>query len=95
MKQVKRFDIYWVNLDPTQGREIQKTRPCVVVSPDEMNSALGTVMVVPLTSTTIDWPFRTVVLSAITKERLHKKIGTLATAEQRLVLAILQAIFSR
>lgn len=46
-----KFSIIWVNLDPTVGAEINKTRPCVVISPDEMNSVLKTVMVAPLTST--------------------------------------------
>ncbi|MCH5220609.1 MAG: type II toxin-antitoxin system PemK/MazF family toxin [Muribaculaceae bacterium] len=48
---MKKFNIYLVNLDPTIGSEISKTRPCIVVSPDEMNSSLSTVVVVPLTST--------------------------------------------
>ena len=46
-----KFKIFLINLDPTVGSEISKTRPCIVVSPDEMNSSLNTVMVVPLTST--------------------------------------------
>lgn len=48
---MKKYQIYLVNLDPTIGSEISKTRPCIIVSPDEMNSSLNTVMVVPLTST--------------------------------------------
>ncbi len=51
------FTIYWCNLEPTFGRQMQKTRPCVVVSPDEMNELLGTVVVVPLTSTVRSLPF--------------------------------------
>ena len=46
----KRFDVYWVNLDPTIGKEIKKTRPCIVVSPDELNEFLDTVVVVPITT---------------------------------------------
>lgn len=47
---VKRFEIYWVALDPTVGVEMQKTRPGVVISPDEMNDSLGTVLIAPVTS---------------------------------------------
>ena len=53
-----RFGVYWANLDPTVGREIRKTRPVVVVSPDVMNDRLGTVIVCPLTSTIRDYPTR-------------------------------------
>ena len=45
---VKRFEVYLINLDPTQGREIQKTRPCLIISPDEMNRYIGTVIVAPM-----------------------------------------------
>jgi mRNA interferase MazF len=106
-KQAKRFDIYWADLDPTKGSEIQKTRPCIIVSPDEMNQALRTVMVVPLTSTIIDWPFRTAITTAgrqssaacdqlrtIAKERLGRKLGSVVPAEQRQLIDILQAVFS-
>lgn len=106
-KNAKRFDIYWVDLDPTKGSEIQKTRPCIVVSPDEMNEVLRTITVVPLTSTVVDWPFRTVITSTgqkssatcdqlrtISKERLQGKVGTISPAEQRAILDILQAMFS-
>jgi len=106
-KYAKQFDVYWVALDPTKGSEIQKTRPCVVVSPNEMNEALRTIMIVPLTSTIIDWPFRVTITSTakkssaacdqlrmIAKERLRGKIGTLSPADQKLILNILQAIFS-
>lgn len=50
MGVVKRGEVYWVNLDPTVGREIQKTRPCLIVSPDDMNAALPRVIIAPLTS---------------------------------------------
>src|ERR1035438_4442460 len=49
--QFKRYSVYWVDLDPTRGRELKKTRPAVIVSRDELNSVLDTVMVCPLTST--------------------------------------------
>lgn len=54
---LKQFTIYWCNLEPTFGRQMKKTRPCVIVSPDEMNETLGTVIVVPLTSTIRKLPF--------------------------------------
>ncbi len=50
MGVVKRGEVYWVNLDPTVGSEIQKTRPCLIVSPDDMNAALPRVLIAPLTS---------------------------------------------
>ena len=51
-------DVWWVNLDPTVGREINKKRPCLIVSPDDMNAHLGTVIAVPITSTIKPWPTR-------------------------------------
>ena len=55
---VQRFDVFLVTLDPTVGSEIQKTRPCVIVSPDEINSTIRTVIVAPLTSTIRPYPTR-------------------------------------
>jgi mRNA interferase MazF len=55
---VKEFHVYWVNLNPTTGMEIKKKRPCVVLSPDEMNSVLGTVIVAPMTTTLRGYPSR-------------------------------------
>ena len=55
---VKRFEVYLVALDPTIGHEIQKTRPCVVVSPDEMNRHIQTVIVAPMTIVRRDYPSR-------------------------------------
>ena len=57
MRELKQFTVYWCNLAPTFGHQMKKTRPCVVVSPDEMNDAVATVVVVPLTSTVRDLPF--------------------------------------
>jgi mRNA interferase MazF len=58
MGSLKQHSVYWVNLDPTQGGEISKIRPCVVVSPVEINKQLNTVVIVPLTSTLRSYPFR-------------------------------------
>jgi mRNA interferase MazF len=55
---VKRFDVYLVNLDPTVGSEIQKTRPCLVISPDEMNRNIRTVIIAPMTSAQKEYPTR-------------------------------------
>ena len=103
----KRYEIYWVGLSPTRGKEMQKTRPCVVVSPNEMNNILGTVIVAPITSTIIDWPFRLSVsikgkksslaldqIRTITKERLGKKLGSLNAFEQRQTALLLQEMFA-
>lgn len=84
---IKRYEIYLVNLNPTVGSEIQKTRPCIVVSPDEMN-VLKTVIVAPMTSKGFDFIFRPKIkfekkdglvlldqIRAIDKTRLVKKLG--------------------
>lgn len=55
---IERFSVYWVNLDPTVGSEINKTRPCIVVSPDELNDSLSTVIIVPLTTVLRSYPWR-------------------------------------
>ena len=55
---MNRFDVYLVSLDPTLGSEIKKSRPCVVISPDEMNRALATIIVAPMTSTIRNYPTR-------------------------------------
>jgi mRNA interferase MazF len=103
---IKKFDIYWVNLDPAIGKEINKTRPAIVVSPNKMNDVLGTVIVVPITKTIINWPFRTTIRStktissaacdhvrSVSKKRLVKKIGNLKLSEQHTVTQILQTMF--
>jgi len=58
MGRIEQYNAYWVSLDPTQGSEIAKTRPCIVVSPNELNDHLNTVIIVPLTSTLRNYPFR-------------------------------------
>ncbi len=107
MQKVNRFSVYWFDPEPTSGAELGKVRPCVVVSPDEMNNILRTVIVAPLTSTIKSWPFRTNItlmakqssvacdqLRAVTKERLGKKIGTLSAVDRRKLTSILQEIFA-
>ncbi len=103
----QRGEIWLINLKPTIGSEIRKTRPCVVISPNETNRLLKTVIVAPLTSTiknyptrlTIDFKQRTssVVLEQIRivdKIRLLKKLGTISTKEGQLIANILTQMFS-
>lgn len=104
---VKRFDVYMTNLDPTIGTEIRKTRPCVVISPDEMNRHVGTVIVAPMTTQGRQYPTRVpcqferkdgqVVLDqlrTIDKVRLVKKLGRLSKRTQKAVLATLAEMFA-
>jgi mRNA interferase MazF len=102
----KRGEIYLVGLDPTRGREMKKTRPCVVVSPDELNAYLQTVIVAPLTSAGKPYPFRvpcrlentsgSIVLDQIRtvdRERLSRRLGTLPTPTVESVLQLLREMF--
>ncbi|MCJ7542355.1 MAG: type II toxin-antitoxin system PemK/MazF family toxin [Desulfobacterales bacterium] len=102
-----RFDVYLTNLDPTVGSEIQKTRPCLVISPDEMNKHIRTVIVAPMTTAGKDYPTRVsctfkkkkgqIVLDqirTIDKTRLVKKLGTIDPGTQLKVITILQRLFS-
>ena len=104
---VERGDVHLVNLDPTIGSEIKKTRPCVVISPDEMNRHLRTVIVAPLTSQGRLYPTRVrchfdgkeglVVLDQIRTvdvTRLVKKVGRIEPATLKAVLAVLGRIFA-
>ena len=104
---VKRFEVYLVNLDPTVGAEIQKTRPCVVVSPDEMNRHIATAMVAPMTTHGKTYPTRVVCrfegksglivldqLRTVDKTRLVKCLGRLSDNEQTAVLQILAEMFA-
>lgn len=55
---INQYEIYWIDLDPTEGSEIKKTRPCVVISPNEMNNSINTVIIAPMTSTSKNYPTR-------------------------------------
>jgi mRNA interferase MazF len=109
MVDVKRFDVCLINLDPTIGSEIRKTRPCLIVSPDEMNqSTLKTVIIAPLTSTIRhNYPTRILVtfrtkqgqialdqIRAVDRARIIKNIGKITAAECQDVLCILQEMFA-
>lgn len=104
---VKRFDVYLVNLDPTVGSEIKKTRPCLVISPDEMNRWIRTVIVAPMTTKGRPYPTRMlcefqgkegqVVLDQIRtvdKSRLVRKLGQVSKSTQREVLVTLAEMFA-
>jgi mRNA interferase MazF len=104
---VKRFEVYLVNLDPTLGSEIQKTRPCLIISPDEMNNHIATVIIAPMTTKGRDYPTRIncqfeekegqIVLDQIRtvdKSRLVKRLGKIAASTQKEVLAVLMEMFA-
>jgi mRNA interferase MazF len=99
---IERFGVYWVSLDPTVGSEIRKTRPCVLVSPDEMNRHLSTVIVAPMTTTKKSYPTRVACrfgrktgeialdqIRAIDRTRLVKHAGRLDAPTAKDVLRIL------
>ena len=98
---VRRFEVYLVSLDPTIGREIRKTRPCLVISPDEMNRYVATVIVAPMTTKGRDYPTRVncsfngkdgqVVLDQIRtvdKSRLAHKLGEIDQKTKADVLSV-------
>jgi mRNA interferase MazF len=104
---IRRFDVYLINLDPTLGSEIRKIRPCVVVSPDEMNRHIRTVIIAPMTTKGQPYPTRVqcrfagkdaqVVIDQIRtvdKARLVKRLGKISTTTQQSVLAKLAEIFA-
>ena len=102
-----RFDVYLTNFNPTVGSEIQKTRPCLIISPDEMNRHIRTVIIAPMTTADKGYPTRVsctfkkkrgqIVLDqirTIDKTRLVKKIGTIDPETQLKVITTLQRLFS-
>jgi mRNA interferase MazF len=104
----QRDEIWLVDLDPTQGTEIQKTRPCLVVSPDEINRNLRTVIVAPMTTAIRSYPTRVSVrfqgkrgqvaldqLRAIDQQRLVRKLGTVAPSTVQSASTTLVEMFAR
>ncbi len=104
---VARFDVYLVRLDPTQGREIQKTRPCVVISPDEMNRHIETVIVAPMTTKGRTYPTRVplrfqrkvgqIVLDqvrTVDKSRLVRRLGKISDRAALQILSVLKEMFA-
>lgn len=106
--EVNRFDVLLVALDPTVGREIKKTVPCTVISPDEMNHHIGTVIIAPMTTKGRDYPTRVrctfqgvegrIVLDQIRtvdKTRLVKKLGRLSPTASERLLSVLIEMFQK
>ena len=104
---IQRFDVFLVNLDPTVGSEIKKTRPCLVISPDEMNRWIRTVIVAPMTTKGRPYPTRVlcefqekegqIVLDQVRtadKSRLVRKLGQISESTQSEVLATLGEMFA-
>jgi mRNA interferase MazF len=102
-----RFDVFLVRLDPAEGHEIKKTRPCLVISPDEMNQHISTVIVAPMTTNGRPYPTRVPVtfkrkvgqivvdqLRTVDKSRLIKRMGNIDDATARSVLALLAEMFA-
>lgn len=100
---LKQYEIVRVNLDPTKGSEIKKTRPAVIISPDEMNENLRTVIVAPMTSTSKSYPSRVKVkhsnkegwivldqIRTIDKSRILKSLGELSKKEANSVKAVIR-----
>jgi mRNA interferase MazF len=105
--EVKRFEVYLVNLDPTVGHEIKKSRPCLVISPDELNRYISTVIVAPMTTKRRNYPTRVpckfqgkegqVVIDQIRtvdKTRLMKRLGKMDSETQADVFSVLSELFS-
>jgi mRNA interferase MazF len=103
----RRGDVFLVSLDPTRGGVIQKTRPCVIVSPDELNAYLRTFIIAPLTTGGHPCPFRVscrfegrvgyIVLDqirAVDRDRLVRRLGKISSSTMGRVLAILQEMFA-
>ena len=104
---VQRFDVFLINLDPTIGSEIKKTRPCLIISPEEINLHIRTVIVAPMTTAGKDYPTHVpcdfqnkrgqIVLDqirTIDKSRLLKKLGVIDPQTQVEVISILQRLFA-
>ena len=104
---INRFDVFLLSLDPARGSEIRKTRPCLVISPDEMNLHIQTVIVAPMTTKGQPYPSRVsctfqgkrgqVVLDQIRtvdNSRLVRRLGTISAGTRQKVLDILQEMFA-
>ncbi len=105
---IKQYDIYWVTLDHAVGKKMKKRRPCVIISPDEMNNYIGTVIIAPLTSTIRLYPSRinykldgrscTIALDqikTIDKTRLQSRISHLALITIKQIKQAMEDIFCK
>jgi mRNA interferase MazF len=106
MIPIEQYSLFWVDLNPTHGAEVNKKRPCVVISPDEMNRYLKTVIVAPLTNTAREYPFRFEVevngvtgwimldqIRAVDKTRIANHIGSLNLEDIMKIKELLQEMF--
>lgn len=106
MELMNQYEVVLVNLDPTIGSEIKKTRPCVVISPNEMNKYLNTIVIAPMTSSSKSYPTRIEMNSnnrkgwvvidqirTIDKERITKKIGKLTDSEILKIKSVIKETF--
>ena len=104
--EVKQYEIVLVNLDPTLGSEMKKTRPCLIISPDEMNRYLRTVVIAPITSASKNYPTRLEIklkktkgwivldqIRTIDKQRIVKIIEPLPVKESKIIKEIIKEIF--
>ena len=101
--EISQYEIYWVNLDPTIGKEMKKARPCVIISPNDMNTFIGTLIVAPLTTTIRSYPSRIKFtlngkssmividqIKTIDKVRLQNKISSLDAKTIALVKQVIE-----
>ena len=106
-KPVLRFEVHLISLDPTKGSEIRKTRPSLIISPDEMNKHIRTVIIAPLTSKIKNYPTRVTTtfqgkkgqivldqIRTVDKSRLIKNLGSISKAAEEKVLSVLQELFA-
>ena len=106
-RSYRRGDVCLVQLDPTRGSEIRKTRPCMIISPDELNQHLRTLIVAPMTTAGQSYPWRVACrfqnragfiaidqLRTVDSERITKRMGRLSSSTFRTVLNVLQEMFS-
>lgn len=104
--ELNQYDIVLVNLDPTIGSEIKKTRPCTIISPDEMNKHLKAVVIAPMTTKSKNYPTRVEIkhdgkmgwivldqIRTIDKQRIIKKLGRLSKPESKEVKAIIKETY--
>ena len=104
---VRRFEVHLISLDPTKGSEIRKTRPCVIISPNEMNTHIRTIIIAPMMSTIKNYPTRVTTtfqgkkgqivldqIRTVDKSRLIKKLGSISSSAEEKVLRVLQEMFA-
>jgi mRNA interferase MazF len=104
---VRRFEVHLISLDPAKGSEIRKTRPCVIISPDEMNKHIRTIITAPMTSAIKNYPTRVTTtfqgkkgqivldqIRTVDKSRLVKKLGSISSSAEEKVLSVLQELFA-